>query len=69
MSAEMKIVFYRALALEGEASDEKHKEISKSSPSLFQKNPKDFGLPLFAIFNFFNAKFSRVISSSDQTDY
>ena len=55
-------------SLEGETSDEKHKEISKSSPSLFQKNPKDFGLPLFAIFNFFNAKFSRVISSSDLTD-
>ena len=48
-------------SLEGETSDEKHKEISKSSPSLFQKNPKDFELLLFAIFNFFNANFSRVI--------
>lgn len=47
--------------MEGETSDEKHKEISKSGPSLFQKNPKDFELLLFDIFNFFNAKFSRVI--------
>ena len=45
--------FYPAVALgRDETSDEKHEEISRWSSSLFQKNPKVFELPLFAIFNY-----------------
>ena len=43
--------FYPAVALgRDETSDEKHEEISRWS--LFQKNPKVFESPLFAIFNY-----------------
>ena len=61
-SAKMEIVFTELLLLEEMKQNEKHKGISPSSPSLFQKNPKVFELPLFAIFNykyshcFFNTK-------------
>ena len=55
--------FYRAIALRrDETGDEKHEKISRSSSSLFQKNPKVFKLPLFAVSNhknshgFFNIK-------------
>ena len=45
--------FFRAVALgRDETGDEKHKEISGSSTSLFQKDPKVFELPLLAIFNY-----------------
>ena len=45
--------FYPAVALGmDETSDEKHEEISRWSSCLFQKNPKVFEPPLFAIFNY-----------------
>ena len=55
--------FCQAVALRRvETDNEKHKDICQSSSCLFQKNPKVFELPLFAIFNykyshcFFNTK-------------
>ena len=67
--------FYQAVALRRvETGNEKHREISQLSSSLFQKNPKVFELPLFAISIkntvtvFSTLKFSIVISSADLTD-
>ena len=48
----MEIVFTELLLLEEMKQNEKQKGISLSSPSLCQKNPKVFELPLFAIFNY-----------------
>ena len=45
--------FYQVVALSrDETSDEKHKDISRWSSGLFQKNPKVFEPLLFAIFNY-----------------
>ena len=41
----MELFFYGAVVLwKDEISDEKHKEIPRSSESLFEKNPKVFEL-------------------------
>ena len=47
----MEIIFTELLLFRNETSDEKHEEINRLRSSSFRKDPKDFEIPLLAIFN------------------